>query len=63
MKKILLLITITTVIFLMAAKNPEPKEGLNFFEGTWKEAVQKARDENKPIFLDIYATWCGPCKM
>lgn len=63
MKKILLLIAITAVIFLMAAKDPEPKEGLNFFQGTWKEAVQKARDENKPIFLDIYATWCGPCKM
>ncbi len=47
----------------MAAKDTEPKEGLNFFEGSWKEAVQKARDKNKPIFLDIYATWCGPCKM
>jgi thioredoxin len=38
-------------------------EGIQFFEGTWKEAVTKSKAENKPIFLDVYATWCGPCKM
>lgn len=27
------------------------------------EAVAKAKNENKPIFLDIYAIWCGPCKL
>lgn len=24
----------------------------------WADAIQ----ENKPVFVDIYATWCGPCK-
>ena len=38
------------------------KEGIVFFSGTWKEALQKAKAENKLIFLDIYASWCGPCK-
>lgn len=37
--------------------------GIKFFKGTWKEVLEKASKENKPIFLDIYATWCGPCKM
>jgi len=63
MKKFLFFIPIAAIVLLMAAKNPESKEGINFFKGTWKEAVQKAQRENKPIFLDIYATWCGPCKM
>jgi thioredoxin 1 len=27
-----------------------------------KEAIAKAKAENKPIFFDAYASWCGPCK-
>jgi len=38
------------------------KDGIQFFRGTWKEAMEKAGKEDKLIFLDIYATWCGPCK-
>lgn len=32
-------------------------------ELTFKEALVRARDENKHIFLDMYTTWCSPCKM
>lgn len=37
-------------------------KGIQFHNGTWAEALAKAKKENKLIFLDIYATWCGPCK-
>lgn len=40
----------------------DKKDGIQFHRGTWKEALEKAGKENKLIFLDIYATWCGPCK-
>lgn len=36
--------------------------GIQFHRGTWDEALQLAKKENKLIFLDVYATWCGPCK-
>lgn len=29
---------------------------------SWKEIKQRAKNENKFIFLDAYTTWCGPCK-
>lgn len=35
---------------------------INFEQGTWKEVVAKAQQQNKPIFVDFYAVWCGPCK-
>lgn len=38
-------------------------EGIAFFKGTWQEALDKARKENKLIFMDCYTSWCGPCKM
>ena len=37
--------------------------GISFFNGTWEEALAKAKAENKIIFLDSYASWCGPCKI
>jgi len=36
--------------------------GIKFFEGTWAEALEKAKKDKKIIFLDAYAAWCGPCK-
>lgn len=39
-----------------------PEEGIQFFEGNWTKALEQARKENKLIFLDAYASWCGPCK-
>ena len=38
-------------------------EGIVFFKGTWQQALEQARKENKLIFMDCYTSWCGPCKM
>ena len=37
-------------------------QGIEFYHGTWEEAVALAKKENKIIFVDAYAKWCGPCK-
>ena len=37
-------------------------QGIEFFHGTWPEALAKAEAEDKLIFVDAYASWCGPCK-
>lgn len=37
-------------------------QGIQFFEGTWKDAMAKAKAEDKLLFVDAYAKWCGPCK-
>lgn len=40
----------------------DAEKGIQFHKGTWNEALQLASKENKLVFLDIYATWCGPCR-
>ncbi|POY36289.1 hypothetical protein C3K47_11070 [Solitalea longa] len=37
-------------------------QGIEFEHTSWKEIVQKAKEQNKPIFVDVYTSWCGPCK-
>lgn len=29
---------------------------------SWADILKKSKSENKIIFVDAYATWCGPCK-
>jgi thioredoxin-related protein len=31
-------------------------------ELNWQQIKEKAKASNKYIFMDCYATWCGPCK-
>ncbi len=40
-----------------------PETGIDFHQGTWQQALEQAKKENKLVFLDLYATWCGPCKV
>ncbi|HYN42473.1 MAG TPA: thioredoxin family protein [Thermoanaerobaculia bacterium] len=38
-------------------------QGISFSEGTpFAEVLRRARTEKKPIMVDVYAVWCGPCK-
>ena len=57
MKKLLLIIP--ALLFSMLGFS----QGIEFEHGTWKEVLAKAQQTNKPIFVDVYTTWCGPCKM
>ena len=39
-------------------------EGIKFMKDlSWSQIKQKAKQENKYIFLDAYTTWCLPCRV
>lgn len=45
-----------------ADKALEKFNGIVFEHGTWAEVQAKSKTTGKPIFVDCYTVWCGPCK-
>jgi len=45
------------------AQNIKTSGQINFIENSLSEAIKQATAKNKYIFVDAYASWCGPCKM
>jgi thioredoxin-related protein len=55
---------IYTFFFLVAISfNAQSKTGIQFQTKNLEEAKKLAQQENKLIFIDLYTTWCGPCKL
>ena len=60
MKKTLLL-TITTFLLVITAY-AQKSQGIKWNESNFEEILAKAKKSSKPIFMDCYTAWCGPCK-
>jgi thioredoxin-related protein len=48
--------------FSVAQEKPEAHSGpVNWM--TFEQAMEANKKVKKQIFIDVYTTWCGPCKM
>jgi|GEM_PF-279308 thioredoxin-related protein len=51
------------LFFIANLGNTQQTTGIKFEKKLrWSDIKQKAKHENKYIFVDAYTTWCGPCK-
>ncbi|MEY4902914.1 MAG: hypothetical protein RLZZ292_729 [Bacteroidota bacterium] len=53
---------IITVIILLFSTIYLRAQGIEMFHGKWAEALELAKTQDKLIFVDAFAQWCGPCK-
>lgn len=52
---------VSIIIFVFAIANVGFSQ-INFEAISLADAMKKAEKEEKKIFIDVYTTWCGPCK-
>ena len=50
-------------MLLAMALGASAKGGVEFREVTLNEAIAEAAASNKYLFVELYATWCGPCRV
>ena len=51
------------LVFGLFLGSPFANAQVNFFDGSLQQAVTKAKDENKFLFVDCYTDWCYWCKV
>lgn len=54
----------TALLLVCSLSLAAQETGIHFEHNTtWQAVLEKAKKENKYIFVDAFTTWCGPCKM
>ncbi len=55
-------LNLISFILFIVLHNSTLSAQINFEHAAWSEILAKAKAEHKPIFMDAYTSWCGPCK-
>ncbi|GHB54183.1 thioredoxin family protein [Persicitalea jodogahamensis] len=54
---------ILRILLLLTCSGFTAHGQIDFQRASWEKIKAQAKAENKLIFVDVFTTWCGPCKM
>ena len=50
------------ILFHLTTQLPTNAQGIQWQTGSFESILNKAKAQKKLIYVDIYTTWCTPCK-
>jgi len=54
--------TLLLIFILFSGGSYGQHRSVNFYEKPFQDILAIAKQQNRTIFMDAYASWCGPCK-
>lgn len=66
MKRLIILsiaVAFLSTSFITPPANTNNEKGVQFQNITFQQALSKARQQHKYVFMNVYAVWCAPCKL
>lgn len=54
---------ISLLLILIISQQAFSQHSIKFEESSFASILAKAKAEKKLVFMDAYASWCGPCKL
>lgn len=49
--------------FIMLIASHSLAQGIAFEKGDWQSVREKAIEAHKLVYIDVYTSWCAPCKL